>query len=207
MAKEAKFSKELEAKFSKFKNPWDIQQFLNGLKYSPDYGCRSPLGVAKDRIAHCSEGAFFSAAALRYLKYKPLVVILYAHNDDDHLLSVFKKNNRWGCVAKSNTTMLRYREPVYKSIRELIMSYFDMYFNTKGVKSLRKYSRTINMEKFDKYDWMHADNLDFIWDILEDIQKYDIIDKKMIKELKITDKELMDACFRSSDPKGLFEPK
>jgi hypothetical protein len=201
------FRNELTGIFKKFKEPWDIQQFLNKLKYSTDYGCRSPLGVAKDMIAHCSEGAFFAAAALRYLGYKPLIIIFYAKNDDDHLIVPFKKNNHWGCIAKSNTTMLRYREPVYKSIRELVMSFFDMYFNTNGVKSLRKYSETINMKRFDRYDWMHAENLDFIWDILEKVKKHDFVDKKMIRNLKPTDKDLMEACFLGSNEEGLFKPK
>jgi hypothetical protein len=201
------FRNELLEVFKGFKTPWDIQQFLNKLKYSTDYGCRSPLGVAKDRIAHCSEGAFFAAAALRYMGFKPLVIILYAKNDDDHLIVPFKINNHWGCIAKSNTTMLRYREPVYKSIRELVMSFFDMYFNLNGVKSLRKYSEAINMEKFDKYDWMHAENLDFIWDILEKRKKYDFVDKNMIRNLKPTDKDLMEACFMGSNEEGLFKPK
>jgi hypothetical protein len=201
------FRNELTSTFKKFREPWDIQKFLNDLKYSTDYGCRSPMGVATDNIAHCSEGAFFAAAALRYLGFKPIVIILFAKNDDDHLIAPFKKNNYWGSIAKSNTTMLRYREPVYKSIRELVMSYFDMYFNIKGEKGLRRYSETINMKKFDKYDWMHADNLDFIWDLLEKVKTKGLLNNFMIKNLRPADKDMIEACFRGSEQEGVFKPK
>ncbi len=68
---------------------------------------------------------------LRFIGYKPLIVDMKAFNDDDHVIAVFIENGHWGSVAKSNFTSLRYREPVYRSLRELIMSYFDFYFNTQ----------------------------------------------------------------------------
>ena len=132
---------EEEIKFLKTLNkPDKIQGFLDSIDYNPNYECRSPRWVIKKRSAHCFEGALLAAAALNFIGYKPLIVDMKAYNDDDHVIAVFKENGHWGAVAKSNFTTLRYREPVYRSLRELAMSYFDFYFNIAGDKSLRSYS-------------------------------------------------------------------
>ncbi len=128
------WSPPLKRVFKKFKGPHDIQLYLNKLKYNSKYECLSPEMVIKKKTAHCTEGVFFAAAALRYLGFEPFVLyILASRNDDDHFVALFRKNGRWGAVSKSNFTVLRYREPVYKSIRELAMSYFDMFFNDSKI--------------------------------------------------------------------------
>ena len=109
----------------KLDDPDKIQGFLDTIDYNPDYECRSPRWVIRKRSAHCFEGALFAAAALNFIGYKPLLVDMKAFNDDDHVIAVFKVDGFWGSVAISNFTTLRYREPVYRSLRELIMSYFD----------------------------------------------------------------------------------
>ncbi|MBN2420426.1 MAG: hypothetical protein JXL81_13640 [Deltaproteobacteria bacterium] len=121
---------------SQFKHPYSIQEFLDEIDYNPDYASRSPRWVIRKRSAHCFEGALFAAAALEFIGYIPLIVDMKAYNDDDHVIAVFRENGHWGAVAKSNFTSLRYREPVYRSLREMIMTYFDFFFNTKGEKSL-----------------------------------------------------------------------
>ncbi len=130
-------------------NPDKIQAFLDSIDYNPNYECRSPRWVMKKRSAHCFEGALFAAAALQFIGYKPLIIDMRAVNDDDHVIAVFKVNGFWGAVAKSNFTSLRFREPVYRSVRELIMSYFDFFFNTEGFKSLRSYSRPFDITYFE----------------------------------------------------------
>lgn len=201
------FSKDELKVFSSFKKPHDIQLFLNDIKYNPEYVTRSPKMVLKHKVANCFEGALFAAAALRMLGNKPLIVDMMAKNDDDHVISVFKKNGLWGAVAKSNTTVLRFREPVYRTVRELVMSYFDFYFNTLGEKSLISYSNPVDLSKFDKYNWMTTENdLEFMGDYLFEIHHNEIF-SKTARPLNYADKELVDLCFSGSITEGLFVPR
>jgi hypothetical protein len=102
------------------------------------------------------EGALFGAAALRQLGHPPLLLDLEAVRDDDHVLAIFRVRGHWGAVAKSNYSGLRYREPVYRTLRELVMSYLEHYYNLKGEKTLRGYSRPVNLTRFDSIGWMTA---------------------------------------------------
>ena len=147
--------------FRRLRSPAGVQDFLdNGLAYNkePDGPtCRSPRRVLRDRTAHCMEGALFAAAALRVLGYPPLLLDLEAVRDDDHVLAIFQVRGLWGAAAKSNFSGLRYREPVYRSLRELAMSYFEHYYNLRREKTLRRYSRPKNLRRFDGQDWMTAE--------------------------------------------------
>jgi hypothetical protein len=135
-------------------------------------------------------------------------VDLIAVNDDDHVIAIFKQNDHYGAIAKSNTTTLRFREPVYRSLRELIMSYFDFYINTLGYKSLRSYSNPVNLSIFDKYNWVSTDNdLEFIGDYLYNIKHHKLINRKMINSLNVADKQFRNICFTGSVKKGLFVPE
>ncbi|MCX6170784.1 MAG: hypothetical protein NTX65_15700 [Ignavibacteriales bacterium] len=200
---------EKELKFFKqFKTPFQIQLFLNSVKYNPDYITYSPRMIMHRNMANCFEGALFAAAVLRMLGHKPLIVDFMTFNDDDHVIAIFKENNLYGAVAKSNTTTLRFREPVYRSIRELVMSYFDFYINTLGDKSLRSYSNPVNLSRFDKSNWMTTENdLEFIGDYLFTIKHNKILDPKSIRSLSPADKDVLEICFIGSDPKGLYKPK
>jgi hypothetical protein len=190
------------------RSPSGIQKFLNKTRYNPDYITCSPRKIIKSRTANCFEGALFAAAALRVLGHRPIIVDLIAENDDDHVIAVFKQNNCFGAIAKSNTTVLRFREPVYRTIRELVMSYFDFYFNTLGEKSLRSYSIPVDLSKFDKYNWMTTDeDLEFIGDYLFTIKHYPILTKKNIKQLCLADREVVNLCFAGSIQEGLFKPR
>ena len=192
----------------KFRKPFDIHLFLNEIKYNPDYITFSPAKVIQRRQANCFEGALFAAAALRLLGHKPLIVDFMTHNDDDHVIAIYKQNNLYGAIAKSNTTLLRFREPVYRSLRELVMSYFDFYFNVLGEKSLRSYSNPVDLAKFDKYDWMTTEeDLGFIGDYLFEIKHNKLIDRKVIRTLNFADKELVDICFAGAVTEGLLKPK
>ena len=134
------------------------------MEYNPEYITNSPRKVLQCKKANCFEGALFAAAALKIIGFKPLIVDFMTENDDDHVIAVFKQDNYYGAVAKSNTKLLRYREPVYRTLRELVMSYFDFYFNTLGELSLRSYSNPVNLSKFDKFNWMTTDeDLGIYW--------------------------------------------
>lgn len=141
----------------KLNRPAKIQAFLEDkIAYNkePDGDtCRSPRRVLRDRVAHCMEGAMFAAAALRVHGHQPLLLDMESVRDDDHVLAIFQVHGCWGAIAKSNYAGLRFREPVYRTLRELVMSYFDHYYNLKGEKSLRAYSRPVNLRRFDGIHW------------------------------------------------------
>lgn len=152
------------------KTPEKIQRFLDvDISYNkePDGDTiRSPRRVLRDRTAHCFEGALFAAAALRVQGFPPLLLDLEAVRDDDHVLAIFRQHNHWGAIAKSNYTGLRFREPVYRTLRELALSYFESYFNLSREKTLRNYSsRPVNLARFDRIGWMTAEA--DLWPIAE----------------------------------------
>lgn len=166
------FSKQELSVLKKLKSSEKIQLFLDEeIAYNKEpYGatCRSPRRVLRDRVGHCAEGAFFAAAALRIHGHEPLILDLEAVRDDDHLLAVFKQDNHWGAIAKSNYSGLRFREPVYRTIRELAISYFEHYYNLKGEKTLRAFStRPLNLKKFDRNFWMTSE--EDLWEICESL--------------------------------------
>jgi hypothetical protein len=188
-------------------NPDKIQGFLDSISYNPNYECRSPRWVIKKRSAHCFEGALFAASVMQFIGYKPLIVDMKAYNDDDHVIAVFKENGHWGAIAKSNFTSLRFREPVYRSLRELIMSYFDFFFNTAGDKSLRSYSLPLDLTVYNARNWTTTDeDLEYIGDKLENLHHYPVVDKLMIKNLSKASDLMLKAGMLGSNAEGLFKP-
>jgi len=191
----------------RFRKPSEIQQFLDSLKYREDAGAMSPLVVERKQVANCFDGAVYAAAALETLGFPPLIVDLEAKNDDDHLIAVYRSAG-WGAIAKSNTTMLRSREPVYRSLRELVMSYFDGYFNVDGYKSLRTYSAPLDLRRFDALEWRTTGNpLDAVQDQLHKIRHYPLLTKQMERTLAPAEPIVVRACFLNSNPKGLYRPR
>ena len=152
-------------KLRALKTPAGIQRFLDNLPYNLKFDARSPKKVLQDGTASCLDGGIFAAAALRVLGFPPLIFDLEADRDTDHVIAIFKLRGHWGAVAKSNFTGCRYREPVYRSLRELAMSYFNIYFNLRFERTLRRYSRSVNLARFDHLKWMTTDKP--IWFIAE----------------------------------------
>jgi hypothetical protein len=190
-----------------FNDPWSIQVFLDSIDYNPSYECRSPRWIIRKRSAHCFEGALFAAAVLDFLGHKPLIVDMKAFNDDDHVIAVFREDGYWGAVAKSNFTSLRFREPVYRSLRELIMSYFDFFFNINGEKSLRSYSLPLDLTSFDKRNWATTDeDLEYIGDKIESLYHFPVVSEKMIKKFNIASDSMLRAGLLGSNKDGLFKP-
>lgn len=193
--------------FKTVSDPDKIQSFLDSIDYNPSYECRSPRHIIRKRSAHCFEGALFAAAALQFIGHSPLIVDMKAFNDDDHVIAVFKENNHWGAVAKSNFTTLRFREPVYRTIRELVMSYFDFYFNTAGDKSLRSFSLPFNLNIFSKRNWTTTDDdLEYIGDKLENSRHFPVVNSLMIKNLFKASDSMLKAGMLGSNAEGLFKP-
>jgi hypothetical protein len=195
--------------FGKLDSPIKIQAYLNRIDYDPDYETRSPRWVIRESKAHCFEGAIFAAAALRMIGHKPLLLDLEASdNDDDHVLAIFKENGGWGAVAKSNFTVIRFREPVYRSLRELTMSYFDVFFNSICEKTMRRYSHPLNLTQFDRANWMTTDGeLGYIGDRLNAIKHYRVLTRKMLQSLKKADPDLVKAGLLGAKKAGLYKPK
>ncbi|MBE0677014.1 MAG: hypothetical protein IH591_20340 [Bacteroidales bacterium] len=188
-------------------DPWAIQEFLDSIAYNPNYECRSPRYVIEKKSAHCFEGALLAAAALEFNGDRPLLVDLRAFNDDDHVIAVFRRGNLWGAVAKSNFTTLRYREPVYRSLRELVMSYFDFYFNIYGDKSLREYSVPLDLSCYSQRQWQTADeDLEYIGDRLNLIRHYPVISSESVESLKRASDIMLQAGMLGSDEEGLYKP-
>lgn len=136
--------------------PAAIQAYLDSIPYRAEELDRSPFRVMMDGQAHCLDGGYFAALALHRLGFPPLVVDLVPEPglDDDHVLAVFNVNGRWGALAKSNFAGLRFRDPVYLSLRELVMSYFEDFFNLEKQKTLRAYTRPLNLAQFDHIPWL-----------------------------------------------------
>jgi hypothetical protein len=174
------------------KTPAGIQKFLDDLHYNLNYTACSPKTVLHDRTASCLEGSIFAAAALRILGFPPLIFDLEAEQDTDHVVAIFKMRGHWGAVAKSNFTGCRYREPVYRTLRELAMSYFNVYFNLRGERTLRRYSRAVNLARFDGRDWMTTDKpIWFIAEHLCDIPHISLLTPAMAKNLTRVDSRTM----------------
>jgi hypothetical protein len=156
-----------EARFlSRLTPPWRIQKFLDGLDYDvAGKACRSPRRVLRERVVQCMDGALFAAAALRVQGHRPLLLDLEAVFDDDHVLALFQQNGCWGSIARSNYSGLRFREAIHPTIRSLVLSYFESYFNLRRQKTLRRYSRPVNLSRFDRLDWMTTE--EDLWEIPE----------------------------------------
>ncbi len=202
------WNKEEKEFLSSMDQPVRVQAFLNSIDYNPDPVCRSPRWVIRKRSAHCFEGALFAAACLQNIGYTPLVLDLKAFNDDDHVIAIYRKEGLWGAVAKSNFTTLRYREPVYRTLRELTMSYFDFYFNTLGELSLRSYSVPLDLTAFSDTNWCNNDeDLENIGDTIERIRHYRVVPEKLILSLNRVDPMLLEASLLGSNKAGLFIPE
>ena len=148
------------ALYRRLNTPEKIQQYLDDLPYNKERDgetCRGPRRVIRDNTAHCFEGALFGAAALRMNGYPPLILDLEAVRDDDHVVAIYRTNDGWGSIGKSNYAGLRFRSPVYRTLRELALSYFEHYYNLDGEKTLRAYSRPVNLSRFDKIAWMTSE--------------------------------------------------
>lgn len=169
--------------------PAKIQDFLNRLRAHKKDTCFSPRTVLQKRKAHCMEGAMFAAAALRFHKFPPLIVDLTASKKDfDHVIAVFQTDGKWGAISKTNHAVLRYREPVYASIRELVMSYFHEYFTDDGKKTLRSYSDPVDLSRFDKKGWMTSkEEVWYIPDYLAEIPHHKILTRSHISRLRRAD--------------------
>ncbi|MDP3770429.1 MAG: hypothetical protein Q8R40_05855 [bacterium] len=174
--------------FKKLNSPSKIQDFLDAMpiNFEPHGDtCRSPLMALRYNSAHCMEGAQLAAAMFWYHNEKPLLVDLKTtDNDMSHVVTLFKRQGRWGAVSKTNHAVLRYRDPIYKTVRELVMSYFNEYFLDNGKKTLRSYSAPFSLLTHNPRWLTHTENS---WDIAEQLDTsphITILEKSMIRNLR-----------------------
>ena len=146
----------LRTVFRSLNSPMAVQEYLNSLLYNAEDLDRSPLRVMTDGQAHCLDGGILAALALWRIGFPPLILDLVPApgSDDDHVLAIFRVEGTWGALTKSNYPGLRYREPIHRSLRELAITYFEFYFNLKREKTLRAYTRPLNLSRFQDPSWM-----------------------------------------------------
>src|SRR6266403_1139310 len=188
MPESPEFTPEELRQLRALKTPVGVQRFLDDMPYHLAGTAWSPRKVLHERTAHCLEGAIFAAAALRVLGFPPLILDLEADQDTDHVLAVFKMRGHWGAIAKSNFSGCRYREPVYRTLRELALSYFNIYFNLRFERTLRRYSRPVNLARFDHLNWMTTNKpVWFIAEHLCEIPHISLLTSSMKKNLNRLD--------------------
>jgi hypothetical protein len=170
------------------RTPWRIQQFIVGLHANFEEGgdtLRSVRGVLKHRKAHCIEAAFTAACALWLAGEPPLIMDLEANKaDSDHVVALFKRDGCWGAISKTNHIWLRWRDPVYRTPRELAMSYFHEYVDTRQRKSLRTYSMPIDLRRFAPETWITND--EDCWDVgaaLCDVRHFKLLTPAQVRAL------------------------
>ena len=153
---ENRLSHHLRAILQEMTSPLAVQEYLDSIPYIAEELDRSPMRVMADGQAHCLDGGIFAALALWRIGFRPLILDLVPApgTDDDHVLALFQVDGLWGAVAKSNYPNLRYREPVFRNLRELAMTYFEFYFNLQREKTLRAYTHPLNLALFKDPSWM-----------------------------------------------------
>jgi hypothetical protein len=210
----AQFNSQLTPQEKKFldgnRTPADIQAFLDTIPYSAEEMNRSPLQVLRDRQAHCLDGGLFAAALLRRQGFPPLILDLQPDpgQDDDHVLVLFKMDACWGAVAQSNYTGLRYREPIHRTVRELVMSYFEDFFNGIAQKTLRYYTRPINLKRFDRQGWMLSSaGVDAVEKYLKSVALIPLITPAQADRLNTVDELSFQAGRIGINEQGVYQPK
>ncbi len=187
------FTKKEIVLMQKLNTPAKVQDFLNSIPFNFEIDgkdtIKSPIRVLRERSAHCMEGALIGAYLLSKQGFKPLVIHLKTtKNDFDHIIALFKIKGLWGALSKTNHGVLRYREPVYRDIHELVMSYFHEYFLDSGVKTLRKYSRPLDLNIFGENWMLEEEDLWQVDEKLDKIKHYDVAAKNIFKNLRKADK-------------------
>lgn len=186
-------------------SPPAIQEFLDAIPYNPGMTYRSPRQVLADRQANCMEGAAFAACCLDRIGLRPALVEFRAVRDDSHLVTIFRQGGRLGAISKSNFSGLRYRCPVYRTLRELVMSYFEHHFNVRRELTMRSYTRPLVLTDRVFPDWRWRDSdLDDIADALDRLPGTAVVDRTSVRRLRPVDDRLFRAGLLGADPEGLY---
>lgn len=195
------------ADLGRLRDPAAVQAFLDGVAYGAEPFYRSPRSILRDGRAQCFDGAVFAAAALRRQGHRPLIVDMRAHNDDDHVVALFRRGDAIGAVAKSNFVGLRFREPVFRTLRELMLSYFEDFYNVVREKTLRSYSAPLDLAAFDRLGWETNDAaLEVIATRLDSARHFPVLSPRQAAGLAAVDERRYTAGLMGSNPDGLYKP-
>jgi hypothetical protein len=176
------------------KTPAKIQKFIDAIDYQYADTAGSPRRVLRERKGHCMEGAMVAAAALRINGHPPLLMDLEAVHDDDHVLALYRQHGLWGAIAKSNFAGLRFRSPVYRTLRELALSYVEHCFNLRGERTLRAYSMPVNLTPLDGKNWMTSE--EDVWCVVDKLiaaRHYPLFPDKVARSLPRLDRRSFEA--------------
>jgi hypothetical protein len=185
---------EISRALRRLNTPTRIQQFIDALPYQYGNTAWSPQRALRERKGHCLEGAMLAAAALRINGRPPLLMDLEAVHDDDHVVAIYRERGLWGGIAKSNFAGLRFRTPIYRTLRELALSYFEHYYNLRGERTLRSYSRPVNLERLDSRHWMTSE--EDVWCVPEYLiaaRHYPLFPEKVARGLPRLDRRSFEA--------------
>jgi hypothetical protein len=178
----------------RLKTPIQIQQFIDAIPYQYANTARSPERVLRERKGHCLEGAMLAASALRVSGHPPLLLDLEAVQDDDHVVALYKESGLWGGIAKSNFAGLRFRAPIYRTLRELALSYFEHYYNLRGERTLRSWAGPVHLERLDDQHWMTSEkNVWCVPELLIESKHYPLFPTKLARTLPRLDRRSFDA--------------
>jgi len=186
--------------------PVAIQEYLDSIPYNSGPTERSPRRVLQERTANCMEGALLGAACLELIGYPPRLVNFTAVRDDDHVIAIFREQGYLGSVAKSNYTGLRYRNPVYRTVRELVLSYFEDYFNPAGELTMRGYTRPLDLRGSRFAGWQSAEDIDYLSDALDAQPQSAVLPPAGEAVLRDVDARRYRAGLLDADPAGLYHP-
>ena len=176
------------------KTPARVQRFLDEMEYQYADTAWSPRRALREGKGHCLEGALLAAAALRVQGHRPLLMDLEAVRDDDHVVALYRERGLWGGIAKSNYAGLRFRAPVYRTLRELALSYFEHYYNLRGERTLRRYSAAVDLARLDGKGWMTSE--EDVWcvpELLIAARHYALFPEKVATGLPRLDKRSFEA--------------
>ncbi len=196
--------------YTSLSTPFKIQEFLDSIPYVGEDLTRTPLLVLQDRKSHCLDGGLLAASALRNIGYPPLLLDLLPEpgTDDDHILAIYRQNGLYGALAKSNYVGLRFREPVYRSVHELMMSYFNDFYSLAHERTLRFYTRPLNLTPYDRYCWEWSlDGVERVVKRIYSLKLVQVIGPETIGILSPVDERFFTAGMMGTNPDGLFKPK
>ncbi len=193
------------ALLKRLNSPEKVQDQLDSLPYRCADGHLSARAPLRDWKAHCFDGSLLAAAALRRGGFRPALIDLCAVRDDDHMICAFRWKGLWGAVAKSNFPGLRFREPIYRTPRELALSYFEFYFNMEGEKSLRRFSRPFVLPDPARLDWETDDTKgDSIVSLITRAAHYPVLAPRQAASLRRIDRRLFKSQMVGVNIRGVF---
>jgi hypothetical protein len=202
------WTRDERALLRRLSTPAKIQEYLDGLVYRAEDRAACPRNVVREGRAHCYDGAILAAAALAEHGHPPLLLDMWAVRDDDHVLAIYRRDGHFGAIAKSNFAGLRFREPIYRTLRELVLSYFELYFNAEGEKTLRAFSGLLDLSRFDALGWRFDDEpLPYLSDRLDGLPHRPILTRAMERRLRPVDPRSKEAGMVGTLPEGVYGAK